>query len=175
MLKPLRDEESTALKTNLITNYSILLEQMGDFRKAQQAWQLFRVFLGQASQLFSKRYYFREAGLHYRAGRLSEAAVAYGEAFQAARSVGDLVGLEAAARACGHVAERQHDYATALQWASRLPPIFDRLGDSQRLAGVASAMAAYQGNLDGAEVTSSDPQLQPPSTSLHLPQHLVMP
>jgi tetratricopeptide (TPR) repeat protein len=175
MMKPLRDEESTGLKTNLVTNYSILLEQMGEVAKAHQAWQLFRVFLGQASQLFSKRYYFRAAGLEYRAGRLVEAAAAYRGAFRAAGSVGDMVGLEAAARACAHLAERQREYATALEWASRIPPVLDRLGDAQRQPAVARAMAAYQDRLDGGEASSLDALLEPPSTSLHLPQHLVMP
>jgi tetratricopeptide (TPR) repeat protein len=172
-LKPLMDEESTALKTNLVTNYSILLEQMGDLTRARHAWQLFRVFLGQASHLFSKRYYFREAGLQYRAGRLEQAAVAYREAFHAAGLVGDVVGLEAAARACAHLAERQRDYASALEWTSRIPPLLDRLGDAPRRAATDSAIAAYQHRLQGA--ASDETLMEPPSTSLHLPQHLVMP
>lgn len=132
-MKPYRDEEATGLKTNLVTNISILFESVGQYRQALEVWQRFKTFLGEAGPLFDKYYLFREAGLSLKAGLEAGAMDSYKKAFDAATCVGDPVSMEATARALVCLSYRSGDYETAVNWAERIPALAERLGDQEQL------------------------------------------
>ena len=132
-MKPYRDEESTGLKTNLVTNVSILFESANQPQRALEVWRLFKTFLGEANDLFDKHYLSREAGLSLKADLIAEATTSYHKAFEAAVRVGDFVGIEATARALVCLSHRTQAHAEAAAWAKQIPPLWERLGDYEQL------------------------------------------
>jgi tetratricopeptide (TPR) repeat protein len=146
-LKPYRGEEAVGLKTNLVTNMSILFEDIGEYQRALNVWHLFQTFLGDDNALFAKHYLFREAGLTLKAGQEAEASALYQHTFTAAARVGDLITLEATARASLILAYRTGDYQVALSWAERIPSLLEQLGDQQSLWRGWMVLAACQASI----------------------------
>ncbi|HEX7734161.1 MAG TPA: hypothetical protein VF458_04845 [Ktedonobacteraceae bacterium] len=141
-MKPYRTPASISLNTNLVANASVVFETTGKCERALGIWGIFRTFLDEAGDVFGKYYYLREAGLQLKAGLIAEATRGYQQAFAMAKRVGDLVTMEAAARASSQIAGRAGDYASALTWAERLPALLEQIGDQQQLYQSWLAIAA---------------------------------
>jgi tetratricopeptide (TPR) repeat protein len=143
-LRSHNDDDAVGLKTNLVANISLVFERVANYDRALSMWQLFHTFLDTAGDLFVKFYYFREAGLNLKVGRIVEATVGYERVFNAAERTRDHVAMEAAARARAYIAQHTGDIQDAVRWAESIPPLHDRLGDDYQFSRSWLAVGAYR-------------------------------
>ena len=140
---------ATHLKTNLISNFSVLAEAEGDFTRAIRIWKLFAPLnekLGSASA--NKVHAFRLGTLLYRKGDERAALDSLEIAFEQAESTGDIFNGEtiAASLARIHLARGQPGRDEARAWYSRAAERARQAGDSLHLAQDLAGLSLATGN-----------------------------
>lgn len=166
ILRPHGDEESVALKTNLVVNTSIIAETRGQPREALEIWKLFLRIFDRSPDSFVHFYHFREAGLLAKAGDPAAITV-WKRVFTLAEELGNLPGMLGSARALVRLSYVGGDHTSAAGWARKLADLCVRLGDVDGvtlawLAVAACAEAAGDGVTErGAVKRAQDAYLSP--------------
>lgn len=146
LLRPYRNTETIALKTNLVVNTSIIAESLGDPNRALEIWRVFLRIFDQAGESFVHFYHFREAGLLTKAGDPG-ALSAYERVFTLAEPLGNLPGMLGSTRALVRMNYLSGDFGAAETYALRLLRLCRRHGDVEGLAPAWLAIAACRSAL----------------------------
>jgi len=141
IMRPLHTSEATHLKVNLVSNASVLLEQSGRTEKAIEMWRSFTAFLEAANELFARHYYFREAGLLVKAGRIADALTPFRLAYEQAVAVHDPFHAAITASACGYVCYHLDDLTGAADWYATALALTHAAGDHERMPHAQAALA----------------------------------
>jgi tetratricopeptide (TPR) repeat protein len=138
---------ATHLKTNLISNFSVLYEAKGDLPMATKIWQSFAALNAKLGSSAADKVYLNRLGALYReAGAIEAALDAYRGAFEKAETTGDAFHAETIAGAIARVyrdREGWGDREHAEQWYGVAAARARACGDCVQLAcGLAGAVIA---------------------------------
>jgi tetratricopeptide (TPR) repeat protein len=135
---------ATHLKTNLVSNFSVLAELGGDLPRAIRIWRLFEPLNRElGSDSADKVHAFRLGTLLHRQGEIDAALEAFAASARKADATGDLFNGETLAAALGRVHLERGDRGEAVRWyeaaAEKSLAAGDCLGRAKALAGCALA------------------------------------
>lgn len=133
IMTPVHSSEATYLKINLISNISYVLEDMKRLNESLSMWSIFHRYMGAASDLFAKHFYFRKAGLQIKAGDLAGALASYQESYAQCRPTEDTFHMEVVARGCGRVAYLMGQFDEAAIWYGQSAAHREEIGDYDNL------------------------------------------
>jgi tetratricopeptide (TPR) repeat protein len=144
-------DSATHLKTNLISNLSVLAESEGDLPRALQIWRLFEPLnqkIGSAHA--AKVHAYRMGALYAKNGQRSEALAAYQTAIGHADATGDTFHGEAIAATIGRLflADGRARSAPAEHWYQCAAERARSAGDSLALAKDMAGQALARGERD---------------------------
>jgi tetratricopeptide (TPR) repeat protein len=146
-------DSATHLKTNLISNLSVLAECEGDLPRALQIWRLFEPLNEKlASPHAAKVHAYRLGALHDRSGEKNAALAAYERAMAHADATGDAFHGEAIAATIGRLllADGASPSAPAEHWYRRAAACARATGNSFALAKDLAGQALARGDTDFA-------------------------
>jgi tetratricopeptide (TPR) repeat protein len=133
IMAPVHSSEATYLKINLISNISYVLEDMKHLNESLTMWSVFQRYMGTASDLFAKHFYFRKAGLQIKIGDLAGALASYQESYIQAQHTDDSFHMEVVARGGGRVAYLMGQFAEAAAWYGKSAAHRQEIGDYDTL------------------------------------------
>lgn len=133
IMAPVHSSEATYLKINLISNISYVLEDMKRLNESLTMWSVFHRYMGVASDLFAKHFYFRKAGLQIKAGDLAGAFTSYQESYVQARQTDDTFHMDVIARGCGRAAYLTEQFDEAATWYGKSAAHREEIGDYENL------------------------------------------
>lgn len=129
IMAPVHSSEATYLKINLISNISYVLEDMKHLNESLTMWSVFQRYMGTASDIFAKHFYFRKAGLQIKTADLAGALASYQESYLQAEHTTDTFHMEVIARGCGRVAYLLGQFAQAAAWYGKSAVHREEIGD----------------------------------------------
>ncbi len=147
---------ATHLKTNLISNFSVLFEAKGDFAMAKRVWRTFEPLnekLG--SDNGAKVYFCRLGALQYFCGETDEAISSYQTAFERAESTGDLFHGGALAGTLGRIYLERKSNAHAERWYERAAHKARAIGDCLEFAKALSGSVLATSGRDFSSARAS--------------------
>lgn len=133
IMAPVHSSEATYLKINLISNISYVLEDMKRLNESLTMWSVFHRYMGVASDLFAKHFYFRKAGLQIKAGDLAGALASYQESYTQAQQTDDTFHMEVIARGGGRAAYLVGQFDEAATWYGKSAAHREKIGDYDNL------------------------------------------
>lgn len=150
LIKTLHSGEVLHLKINLVSNMSIVLEEMGNINGALKAWHVFRQFLQHGSGLFQKVYYYREAGLLLKLGENDRSIEVLMHAYREAEATHDAFHMDFIARDIGALFYHQQRWTEAGQWFMQSEEAARKVGGAARVQGalLAQALTYWQAGQD---------------------------
>ncbi|HEX7734152.1 MAG TPA: tetratricopeptide repeat protein [Ktedonobacteraceae bacterium] len=129
------------LKVNLISNMSVVMEEMGNIAGALKAWHFFRPFLQGDNQLFQKTYYYREAGLLLKQGETEQAIELFRTSYRQAEATHDAFHMDFIARDIGALYYHRQRWDDAREWFARSGEAAIQAGNVSRAQGACAARA----------------------------------
>jgi hypothetical protein len=150
-------DSATHLKTNLVSNFSVLFEMQGDPTTALSVWKRFsRLTTTLRSEASSKVYFHRLGALLAQNGEVERALAAYRSAYESARVTGDELHAETIASVIGRLhldRDGEGDRAEAARWFLHAAGHARACGDGIALgrALMAEAVAAGRTDFEAAE------------------------
>jgi len=129
IMAPVHSSEATYLKINLISNISYVLEDMKHLNESLSMWSVFQRYMGTASEIFAKHFYFRKAGLQIKTGDLAGALASYQESYLQAEHTADTFHMDVVARGGGRVAYLLGQFEQAADWYGRSAAHREEIGD----------------------------------------------
>ena len=152
IMTPVHSSEATYLKINLISNISYVLEDMKRLNESFTMWNVFHRYMGAASDIFAKHFYFRKAGLQVKAGDLAGALASYEESYRQAQQTDDAFHMEVVARGCGRVAYLMDQFEEAATWYGKSAGHREEIGDFEPLPEslLAQALCFFRAGRDAS-------------------------
>ncbi|MFD1396745.1 tetratricopeptide repeat protein [Kroppenstedtia eburnea] len=151
-LKSQNNSEALHLKINLVSNMSVVAEEMGNLDMALKIWRNFRHFLqGNGNRLFAKIYYYREAGLLLRKGDADTALELFVQAYKEGSAIRDHFHLDFIARDISSLYAEKGLLDECISWLHKSEQHALEVGSHNRAAGarlVAEAVVYEAGDHD---------------------------
>lgn len=142
-LKSQNNSEALHLKINLVSNMSVVAEQMGNLDMALKIWRNFGHFLrGNGNRLFAKIYYYREAGLLLRKGDTEAALKLLVRAYEEASAIADHFHMDFIARNISSLYAEQGLVDECISWLQKSEQHALEVGSHNRASGAKLAAAA---------------------------------
>ncbi|WP_185973890.1 hypothetical protein [Brevibacillus sp. LEMMJ03] len=162
-LKSQSNSEALHLKINLVSNMSVVAEQMGNMDMALKIWRRFEQFLrGSGSRLFAKIYFYREAALLLCMGDEEAALTQLVRAYEEAGAITDHFHMDVIARNISSLYQERGIVDACIDWLQKSERHALEVGSYNRAEGarIAAAAIAYETGRGGEQTVEILKQLE---------------